>query len=44
VLAEIFAKETAKIEQAGKYLAETLKQDGIRYVFGCGHGEDKQLS
>jgi len=37
VLAEIFAKETERIEQAGKYLYETLKQDGMLYVFGCGH-------
>ena len=36
-LAAIFSQETAKIEQAGALLAETLKKDGMLYVFGCGH-------
>ena len=33
----IFSQETPKIEQAGAMLAETLKKDGLLYVFGCGH-------
>ena len=36
-LASIFNEETTKIEQAGTLLAETLKKDGLLYVFGCGH-------
>ena len=36
-LSTIFAQETDKIEQAGNILAETLKKDGLLYVFGCGH-------
>lgn len=37
VLDELFANESEKIEQAGAMLAETLKNDGMLYVFGCGH-------
>ena len=33
----IFTQETDKIQQAGEMLAETLKKDGLLYVFGCGH-------
>lgn len=33
----IFGQETAKIEAAGAMLADTLKKDGLLYVFGCGH-------
>ena len=33
----IFTQETDKIQQAGELLAETLKKDGLLYVFGCGH-------
>ena len=33
----IFTQETDKIQQAGAMLAETLKKDGLLYVFGCGH-------
>ena len=33
----IFSQETPKIEQAGAMLAETLKKEGLLYVFGCGH-------
>lgn len=33
----IFSQERAKIESAGSILAETLKKDGLLYVFGCGH-------
>ena len=33
----IFPQETAKIDKAGEILAETLKKDGLLYVFGCGH-------
>ena len=33
----IFHQETAKIDKAGEILAETLKKDGLLYVFGCGH-------
>ena len=36
-LDDIFREEGGKIEQAGERLAETLKQDGLLYVFGCGH-------
>lgn len=37
LLGEIFEKENASIEKAGEILSETLKQDGLLYVFGCGH-------
>ena len=33
----IFSQESHKIQQAGELLAETLKKDGLLYVFGCGH-------
>ena len=33
----IFGQETGKIEEAGAMLADTLKKDGMLYVFGCGH-------
>lgn len=33
----IFSQETVKIEAAGDLLAQSLKQDGLLYVFGCGH-------
>ncbi len=36
-LSTIFSQETDKLEQAGNMLAETLKKDGLLYVFGCGH-------
>ena len=36
-LNQIFTQETAKIEQAGSLLAQTLEQDGLLYVFGNGH-------
>lgn len=36
-LDQIFTQETDKIAQAGTMLAETLEQDGLLYVFGCGH-------
>ena len=37
VLDDVFAKESDRIEQAGAILAETLKNDGMLFVFGCGH-------
>ena len=36
-LALIQEQEGEKIQQAAGILAETLKQDGLLYVFGCGH-------
>ena len=36
-LDQIFTRETEKLEQAGAMLAEALEQDGLLYVFGCGH-------
>lgn len=36
-LDQIFTQETEKIEKAGAMLAHTLEQDGLLYVFGCGH-------
>ncbi len=36
-LDQIFTQETDKIERAGAILAHTLEQDGLLYVFGCGH-------
>lgn len=36
-LSTIFTQENDKIQQAGSMLAETLKKDGLLYVFGCGH-------
>lgn len=37
LLGEIFEKESASIEEAGEILKNTLEQDGLLYVFGCGH-------
>lgn len=37
LLHDIFEKESALIEKAGELFCETLKQDGVLYVFGCGH-------
>jgi len=37
VLDAVFANESETIEKAGAMLAETLKNDGMLYVFGCGH-------
>ncbi len=37
VLEEIFSTETERIEQAGRMLYETLRQDGMLYAFGSGH-------
>lgn len=37
VLDAVFASESETIEKAGAMLAETLKNDGMLYVFGCGH-------
>lgn len=36
-LNQIFTQETGKIEEAGALLAQALEQDGLLYVFGCGH-------
>lgn len=36
-LDQIFTREAEKIEEAGAELARTLEQDGLLYVFGCGH-------
>ena len=36
-LSAVSGQEDAKIRQAGEALAETLKKDGLLYVFGCGH-------
>ena len=36
-LNQVFTQETAKIEEAGALLAQTLEQDGLLYVFGNGH-------
>ena len=36
-LEAIFQTEQDKIDQAGELLARTLKEDGLLYVFGCGH-------
>ncbi len=37
VLHEVFDQETEKIEKAGAMLADTLQNDGLLHVFGCGH-------
>lgn len=37
LLDSIFAQEGPAIERAGALLADTLRQDGLLYVFGCGH-------
>lgn len=37
VLSDIFTKETEKIREAGSMLADTLQNDGLLHVFGCGH-------
>lgn len=36
-LETIFTQETGRIEAAGAILAETLRKDGLLYVFGSGH-------
>ena len=33
----IFTQETEGLEKAGKLLAQVLENDGLLYVFGCGH-------
>ena len=33
----IFTKETDGLEKAGQMLAQVLENDGLLYVFGCGH-------
>lgn len=33
----IFENESERIEQAGRIAADTLHNDGLIYVFGCGH-------
>lgn len=44
VLVSVQATQTASIEAAAHLIAESWKQDGMLYVFGCGHshiiGED----
>jgi uncharacterized phosphosugar-binding protein len=37
LISAIFEKESEKITQAGRMLADTLQGDGLLYVFGCGH-------
>ena len=37
ILSTIFDQEKEKIQCAGAMLADTLKKDGLLYVFGCGH-------
>lgn len=36
-LDQVFTQEADAIGQAGAVLAQTLEQDGLLYVFGCGH-------
>lgn len=37
ILEEIWSMERKNIEKAGEMLADSLQQDGMLYVFGCGH-------
>lgn len=37
ILAAVFDQEAGRIQQAGEMLAETFRQGGMLYVFGCGH-------
>jgi uncharacterized phosphosugar-binding protein len=37
VLSAIFTQERGKIDEAGAIVANTLKNDGLLHVFGCGH-------
>ena len=37
VLQTIWEQESEKIQQAGQMVANSLKQDGLLYAFGCGH-------
>ena len=37
VLSEIKDTQKEKMEEAAKMVAETIKNDGIIYIFGCGH-------
>lgn len=37
VLDEIYTQEAEKLEEAGRLVADSLAQDGLLYVFGCGH-------
>lgn len=44
VLAKVMQSQGANIERAARLVADQMKQDGMLYVFGCGHshliGED----
>ena len=37
VLTKIKDTQKEKLEKAAKMIAETIKNDGIIYIFGCGH-------
>ena len=37
ILQEIWDNETEHILKAGKYVADSLANDGLLYAFGCGH-------
>ena len=37
LIPQIFSQEKEKIGQAGRMVADALAQDGLLYVFGCGH-------
>lgn len=37
LIATIFSEESEQIKKAGEVLARVFKQDGLLYVFGCGH-------
>ena len=37
ILCRIENEESEKIEKASRFVAETIKRDGLIFVFGCGH-------
>ena len=37
ILYRIENEESEKIESASRLVAETIKRDGLIFVFGCGH-------
>lgn len=37
ILKQIWETETDRIKEAGRYVADSLANDGLLYAFGCGH-------
>jgi len=37
ILQQVWESETKRIAEAGRYVADSLANDGLLYAFGCGH-------